>query len=69
MIPIPTILLGEFRLKCTDCGKRMIHVTGGNLLQLGDRPDGVSCPLCKSSNVITIEVPSRFEGDSFIQFV
>jgi len=61
---IPTVSLGEFRLKCLHCQSEIIHVTGSNLLDLGDSPDGVTCNKCKrSDNIITVETPTRVELD------
>lgn len=58
------VSLGEFRLKCLNCQHEFIYVTGANLLQLGDRPDNVTCELCKrSDNIITVETPTRIELD------
>lgn len=58
----PDISLGEFLLKCLSCQEEQVYVTGSNLLQLGDAPEGVTCHICKrSDNIITVQVPTRFD--------
>lgn len=56
---VPAISIGEFLLKCLDCNSEFTYVTGSNLLELGDRPDDVTCNICKrQDNIITVQTPT-----------
>ena len=57
--------LGEFRLKCSYCEREHLFVTGGNLLQLGDYPDGDVCPFCRRVDTsFVVEVPTVLDYDT-----
>lgn len=58
------ITLGEFLLKCRDCGKEFTYVTGSNLLNLGDSVDGQECPLCKKRDIFTVQTPTVVDYDT-----
>ena len=57
--------LGQFRLKCEECAREHLFVTGANLLQLGDYPDGSICPFCRrKGRSFVVEVPTVLDYDT-----